>query len=181
MSRTVSSSDRRFARSRRAVMIASVVSACTAPSVACDATGDPAPEHLPTTSEQVRRVADNAMDRFDAGWRTGDWQPFFAVLTDEFSFRFPEDPARGVFTGAQGRQKIEEWALFHARSGNRVSGNRIRTDVAGTRVIYEYESHGTSPTTAGYRNREIILVEIHGDRISALHEYWGDARPTTPT
>ncbi|MBF6210515.1 nuclear transport factor 2 family protein [Nocardia puris] len=125
----------------------------------------------------MRDVADAAMDRFDAGWRSGDWDPFLAVLTDEFSFRFPEEPARGAFEGTEGRRRIEDWALHHGRSGNRVSGTRIRTDVVGTRVIYEYRSQGISPSTAAYRNREIIIVETEGDRLSALHEYWGDARP----
>ncbi|MCP2320098.1 Ketosteroid isomerase-related protein [Nocardia amikacinitolerans] len=178
MSHQPASLSRQSTRSRHAATRICLTALVAATMIACTTTANPAAQHPSTTSDHVRRVADNAMDRFDTGWRTGDWQPFLAVLTDEFSFLFPEDPARGLFTGAAGRHKIEEWVMFHARSGNRVSGNRVRTDVAGSRVIYEYESHGASPTTAGYRNRELIIVEIRGDRVSALHEYWGDARPT---
>jgi ketosteroid isomerase-like protein len=117
------------------------------------------------------------MDRFDHGWRTGDWQPFLATLTDDFSFWFPEDPARGRFEGAAGRRAVKEWTDFHSRNGNRVIGERRRTTNAGDRVFYEYESRGASPATEAYRNWELIIVQVRGNRVCALHEYWGDARP----
>ncbi len=126
---------------------------------------------------RVLRVANAAMDGFDRGWRTGDWQPFLAMVTDDFSFWFPEDPARGRFEGSAGRRAVAEWTAFHARHGNRVFGERRRTTAAGDRVFYEYESVGASAGTAAYRNWELIVVEVRGNRISALHEYWGDARP----
>lgn len=134
-----------------------------------------------TTTEgprgRVSRVANAAMDRFDRGWQTGNWQPFLAMLTDDCSFWFPEDPARGRYDSASGRQALAEWTAFHAAAGNRVAGRRRRATVAGDRVFYEYDSVGASPGTAAYRNWELIVVEVRGDRISAFHEYWGDARP----
>lgn len=132
----------------------------------------PAKEH-----DRVLRTANLAMDRFDAGWQTGNWHPFLAVLTDDFSFWFPEEPARGRFEGAAGRRAITEWTAFHATNGNRVRGQRRRATVADHRVFYEYDSVGSSPGTAAYRNWELIILDIRGNRISALHEYWGDARP----
>jgi ketosteroid isomerase-like protein len=125
----------------------------------------------------VRRVADAAMDCFDHGWRTGDWRPFLATLTDDFSFWFPEDPARGRFEGAAGRRAVQEWTDFHSRNGNRVIGDRRRTDTAGDRVFYEYDSRGASPGTEAYQNWELIIVQVRGSQVCALHEYWGDARP----
>jgi ketosteroid isomerase-like protein len=127
--------------------------------------------------DRVRRVADAAMDGFDHGWRTGDWQPFLATLTNDVSFWFPEDPARGRFEGAAGRRAVREWTDFHSRNGNRVIGERRRTTTAGDRVFYEYDSRGASPNTAAYRNWELIVVQVRGSRVCALHEYWGDARP----
>ncbi|MET8825573.1 nuclear transport factor 2 family protein [Streptomyces sp. NPDC004610] len=127
--------------------------------------------------DRVLRVANAAMDAFDNGWRTGDWQPFLALLTDDFSFWFPDHPARGRFEGTTGRRTVADWTAFHAAHGNHVSGTRRRATPAGDRVFYEYESVGTSVGTAAYRNWELIVVTVRGERLSALHEYWGDARP----
>ncbi|GAA5063942.1 ketosteroid isomerase-like protein [Thermocatellispora tengchongensis] len=126
----------------------------------------------------VRRVADRAMDRFDHGWRSGDWDPFLALLTPRFSFWFPEGQWRGRHEGEAGRRAIEEWARFHADNGNRVHGERTNVNTMGDRVLYEYDSRGASPSTAGYLNWETIIVRVKGERISALHEYWGNIPPT---
>ncbi|WP_326799447.1 nuclear transport factor 2 family protein [Streptomyces sp. NBC_01808] len=128
--------------------------------------------------DRVLQVANAAMDAFDRGWRTGDWSRFLAMLTDDFGFWFPESPARGRFEGGAGRQAVAEWTAFHAANGNRVLGTRRRTTVAGDRVFYEYDSVGASENTAAYRNWEFIVIEVSGNRIRALQEYWGDARPT---
>ncbi|WP_188196065.1 nuclear transport factor 2 family protein [Nonomuraea sp. SYSU D8015] len=126
----------------------------------------------------VRRVADRAMDRFDHGWRTGEWDPFLAMLTPRFSFWFPEGQWRGRHEGEAGRQAIAAWAEFHADNGNRVQGRRRSVTTMGDRVLYEYDSRGASPSTAGYLNWETIIVKVTGERISALHEYWGNIPPT---
>jgi ketosteroid isomerase-like protein len=143
-----------------------------APAHAAQVGADTARQH-----DRVLRVANAAMDRFDAGWMTGDWQPFLEMLTDDFSFWFPEEPARGRFEGTAGRRAVAEWTAFHAGNGNRVHGERRRVTVAGHRVFYEYDSVGSSAGTAAYRNWEMIVLEVRGNRVSALHEYWGDARP----
>ncbi|GAA2625576.1 hypothetical protein SMC26_19440 [Actinomadura fulvescens] len=126
---------------------------------------------------RILRVANAAMDRFDHGWRTGVWQPFLAMLTDDFSLWFPEDPARGRFEGAAGRRAVERWTAFHAAQGNRIRGERLRTSASGNRVFYEYDSVGASTGTAAYRNWELIVVTVRGRKISGFHEYWGDAHP----
>jgi ketosteroid isomerase-like protein len=125
----------------------------------------------------VRRVADRAMDRFDHGWRTGEWEPFLAMLTPRFSFWFPDGQWRGRHEGEAGRQAIGAWARFHADNGNRVQGHRRGVTTMGDRVLYEYDSRGASASTAGYLNWETILVRVAGERISALHEYWGNVPP----
>ncbi|SDJ05622.1 nuclear transport factor 2 family protein [Nonomuraea jiangxiensis] len=140
--------------------------------------GRPAHAAVAGGSGGVRQVADRAMDRFDRGWRTGDWEPFLAMLTPRFSFWFPEGQWRGRHEGEAGRRAIAEWARFHGTSGNRVSGERRSVAVMGDRVLYEYDSRGASSSTAGYLNWETIIVQVRGERISALHEYWGNVPPT---
>ncbi|GAA3680354.1 hypothetical protein GCM10022224_050660 [Nonomuraea antimicrobica] len=140
--------------------------------------GQPARAAVAGGSGGVRRVADRAMDRFDEGWRSGNWAPFLAMVTPRFSFWFPEGQWRGRHEGEAGRRAITEWTRFHAENGNRVSGERRSVTVMGDRVLYEYDSKGASPSTAGYLNWETIIVEVKGERISALHEYWGNVPPT---
>ncbi|GAA4090358.1 nuclear transport factor 2 family protein [Actinomadura miaoliensis] len=137
----------------------------------------PATTLLP--SRATRRIADRAMDWFDHGWRTGQWEPFLAMLTPRFSFWFPEGQWRGRHEGERGRRAVEEWTRFHASNGNRVIGERRSTTQMGDRVLYEYDSRGGSASTEGYLNWEVIIVRVSGDRISALHEYWGNVPPTT--
>ncbi|MDP4504197.1 nuclear transport factor 2 family protein [Nonomuraea turcica] len=125
----------------------------------------------------VRRVADRAMDRFDHGWRTGEWEPFLAMLTPRFSFWFPQGQWRGHHEGEAGRQAVAAWAQFHADNGDRVYGRRRNVTTMGDRVLYEYDSRGASTSTTGYLNWETIIVSVTGERISALHEYWGNIPP----
>ncbi|MEV0826961.1 nuclear transport factor 2 family protein [Nonomuraea rubra] len=129
------------------------------------------------SSGGVRRVADRAMDRFDHGWRTGEWEPFLAMLTPRFSFWFPEGQWRGRHEGEAGRQAIAAWATFHGDNGNRVQGRRRNVTTMGDRVLYEYDTRGASPSTEGYLNWETIIVRVTGERLSALHEYWGNIPP----
>lgn len=129
--------------------------------------------------DDVRRVADRAMDRFDHGWRTGEWEPFLGMLTSRFSFWFPEGEWRGRHEGAAGRRAIAAWARFHGDHGNRVTGERRDVTVMGDRVLYEYDSRGASAATSGYLNWETIIVRVRGERICALHEYWGNVPPAT--
>ncbi|GLW09123.1 hypothetical protein Misp01_42520 [Microtetraspora sp. NBRC 13810] len=158
--------------SRRALLAAAVGGLAGAAALAAPARASA------EASGGVRRVADRAMDRFDHGWLTGDWEPFLASLTPRFSFWFPEGPWRGRHEGEAGRRAVEEWARFHGEGGNRVTGERRAVNTLGHRVLYEYESRGASPSTAGYLNWETIIVEVRGERLSALHEYWGNVPPT---
>jgi hypothetical protein len=67
------------------------------------------------------------------------------------------------------------WA--NGTSGARLEGV-VRSRVAtGSRVIYETEATGTSGPALNYRNLEVIVLTVAGDRISGLHEYWGSFPP----
>lgn len=157
-------------RSRRSILLGGV----TAGAVLV------APDAALASSSTVRHVADRIMDQFDHGWLTGEWDSFLASLTSRFSFWFPAGDWRGRHEGTRGRQAIEEWARFHGTAGNRISGSRTAVTTIGRRVLYEYESRGFG-AAEGYVNWEAIMVEVRGSRLSALHEFWGNAEPTSPT
>jgi hypothetical protein len=45
------------------------------------------------------KLAQDGFDAFCHGWMMGDFQPFLAMLTDEFDFPYPYGKYRGRFTG----------------------------------------------------------------------------------
>jgi ketosteroid isomerase-like protein len=125
----------------------------------------------------AQAVADQAMDRFLSAWSDGDWDPFLDMTTAEFSFWFPVGPHAGRHEGVSGRRMLEQWARDNASSGARVDGVVKSTLATGPRVVYETEGAGTAGPALNYRNWEIIVLTVSGDRISGLHEYWGSFPP----
>lgn len=130
-----------------------------------------------TEPDRVEVVADRAIDRFLTAWRTGEWQPFLDITTPEFSFWFPVGPHTGKHEGVAGRQALGEWARENATSGARLESVVKSRAVAGSQVIYETEANGTAGPALNYRNWEVIVLTVSGDRITGLHEYWGSFPP----
>jgi ketosteroid isomerase-like protein len=118
-------------------------------------------------------VADRAMDRFMSAWRTGDWRPFLEMTTSEFSFWFPVGPHAGKHEGVAGRDVLGKWALENGASGARLEGVVNSRVATGSQVVYQTEGTGTAGPALNYRNWEVIVLTVSGDRISGLHEYWG--------
>lgn len=123
--------------------------------------------------EPAAAVADRAMDRFVAAWRTGDWQPFLDTTTPEFSFWFPIGPHAGRHEGITGQRKLSEWARQNGTSGARLESVVRSREATEAGVIYQTEAKGTAGPALGYHNWEVIVLTVSGDRVSGLHEYWG--------
>lgn len=130
-----------------------------------------------TEPAPAEAVADRAMDRFTSAWRTGEWLPFLEMATPEFSFWFPVGPHVGMHEGFSGREVLGRWALANGTSGARLEGVVKSRVATGSRVIYETEATGTAGPALNYRNWEVIVLTVSGDRISGLHEYWGSFPP----
>lgn len=127
------------------------------------------------TTEQTRKVGTQAWNRFQNAWETGEWQPFLDMLTDDFTFWFPQGEFRGRFSGRKGKERVVAWANFHRKAGNRVRTVPTHVSVGENTIIFENESE--SIPAGSYKNWEAVAFEVRGEKISALREYWGNLQP----
>jgi ketosteroid isomerase-like protein len=134
-------------------------------------------ETLSSTAEQTRRVGMQAWERFQNAWATGEWQPFLDMLTDDFTFWFPEGEFRGRFSGREGKERVVAWANFHRQAGNRVRTVPTHISVGENTIVFENESE--SIPAGSYQNWEAVAFEVRGEKISALREYWGNLQAIT--
>lgn len=125
--------------------------------------------------ENTRRVADRAWALFIEAWRTGAWEPFLAMTTDDFQFHFPQGEFAGLHEGADGKAKLVAWARFHKQAGNRIRSVLERATYGGDTAVFESAAESIPP--GSYRNYEAIVFQVRGDRISALREYWNVLDP----
>lgn len=127
------------------------------------------------TVSKTRQVGDKAWNRFRKAWETGEWQPFLDMLTDDFTFWFPEGEFRGRYSGRQGKEKVVAWANYHRQERNRVRTIPTYVSVGENTVVFENESESIPPGT--YKNWEAVVFEVREDKISGLREYWGNLQP----
>jgi len=128
-------------------------------------------------ANQVLTTARTAFKKFQSGWASGDFSDYLALITDDFEFSFPTGEHRGVFTGNAGREKMIAKCRDDAASGARLTLSEPRTvAVDGQTVIFEFESAGDLDGQP-YKGRNIIVLEIHGERVQGYREYFGDLDP----
>ncbi|HEX5749974.1 MAG TPA: nuclear transport factor 2 family protein [Archangium sp.] len=128
-------------------------------------------------SEQARQTAQRAYEAFAQGWATGDFEPYLAMLTQDFEFSFPTGEDRGRYTGAEGYQRMVNKVRGHSTRGERLTllqPLRVMSD--GKTIVFEFESRGQFGDHA-YRGHNIIGFDVTGDRISAFREFFGDVEP----
>ncbi|MBX5149146.1 nuclear transport factor 2 family protein [Rhizobium lentis] len=123
----------------------------------------------------TKRVADHAWSLFVRAWRTGEWEPFLALTTDDFQFHFPQGDFAGLHEGQDGKKQLVAWARYHQQAGNRIRSVLERATYGGDTAVFE--SAAESMPAGFYRNHEVIIFKVCGDRISALREYWNVLDP----
>lgn len=126
---------------------------------------------------RVLETARTAFENYRRGWTSRDFADYLAMLTDEFNFSFPTGKHRGVCTGAEGREKMfakcEDDAAGEA---NLTLGEPHTTAIDANTVIFEFESDGTIGDLK-YHGRNIIVLEIDGEKVGGFREYFGDLDP----
>lgn len=123
----------------------------------------------------TRAVADRAWTLFVEAWRTGEWDSFLDMTTDDFQFHFPQGEFAGLHEGVDGKAKLVAWARYHQQAGNRIRSVLERATYGGDTAVFE--SAAESMPSGFYRNYEAIMFQVRGDRISALREYWNVLEP----
>lgn len=129
-------------------------------------------------AERVQQTARKAYDAFAQGWATGDFEPYLALLTDEFEFSYPFGADRGVYTGPEGHAHMVDKVRGHSSRGERLTLKPpTRIAVGGNTVFFEFDSEGQFGAYH-YRGHNIIAFDVTGERISAFREFFGDIDPS---
>jgi ketosteroid isomerase-like protein len=124
--------------------------------------------------ESIFPIAHQAFAAFSQGWLTGDFQPFLAMLTDEFNFSYPYGKYRGQFSGTDGKAQIMAQCRGHSEAGDYLKFQPPHHITSSeTTVMFEFECEGVIEGEA-YHGRIAIALDVSGDRISGFREYFGD-------
>ena len=116
------------------------------------------------------KVADKAFQHFQHGLATGEWEGFLDMLTEDFTFWFPQ----GTFHGLHhGKQRAKEFFQYVAESFPQdffVALERVTSNE--TTVVFEFRDEGTLQGRP-YKNRVAISLDVRGDKICSYREYFG--------
>lgn len=127
--------------------------------------------------DQVLQTANTAFRHFQTGWKTGNFDDYLTMLTDDFEFSFPTGEYRGVFTGKTGREKMIGKCRDDAAGGARLILGEPRTiAIDGNTVIFEFASDGDFGEHK-YNGRNIIVLKIENEKVCGFREYFGDLDP----
>lgn len=125
---------------------------------------------MTTESAKTLVIARQAFAHFEHGLATGDWQAFFDMLTDDFSFWFPLGQFRGLNVG-----KARAIEFFHYVSevyseGLTLTLDRITSNE--TTVVFEFRDEGLM-WGKPYKNRVAVSFDVRDDKICGYREYLG--------
>lgn len=132
---------------------------------------------MATPPREILPVAEAAFADYAAGLATGEWEPFLARLTNDFTFWFPAGPFKGT---NQGKEKI---AAFLAAVPKIFPGGLTLTvwqvTSNATTVVFEVHSVGRMGD-APYENQAAIAFDVRGDKICSYREYLGAVFQLSP-
>jgi len=115
-------------------------------------------------------VAHAAFSQFTHGLATGDWEPFLAMVTDDFSFFFPMGEYQGAHMGRDKARAFFAYVRSAFPEGLTVTLDRVMSN-ANT-VVFEFRDEGVL-RGAPYRNRVAVSFDIRDGRIAQYREYFG--------
>jgi uncharacterized protein (DUF1330 family)/ketosteroid isomerase-like protein len=131
-----------------------------------------------TRTPEVRTpkaVAEEAFEDFRSGLATGDWAPFLARLSEDFSFHFP----LGRFQGLNhGKDRAAEFFAFVSQvyADGLFVDEVLGVTAEGNRVVFEFSDHGLM-FGEPYANKVAISLDVCGELICGYREYFGLVGP----
>jgi ketosteroid isomerase-like protein len=110
-------------------------------------------------------------EHFIKGVQTGEWQPFFEMLTDDFTIYFPQ----GKFQGEQkGKEKAMEFFRYVSdtfKGGFKVT-EVLHVTASETTIIFELRDEAILRGNP-YKNRVALSWDVRGEKLAAYREYFG--------
>lgn len=124
--------------------------------------------------EQILEVANRAFGFLKKGFSDGDFEPYFAMLSEDYTFCLPLEPARGEHRGVE---KAREYYRMSKDTGSWLNLHDPFSVTGNDKtVIFEFEVNGVIEGK-DFRNRIAIALDVRGDKISGFREYLGDVAP----
>lgn len=129
----------------------------------------------PSRVRGARTVAEEAFEDFRRGLATGEWEPFLARLSDDFTFHFPLGRYQGL---NRGKERASEFFDFVSRAypEGLVIEQVHGVTAEGNRVVFEFEDRGTLRGEP-YHNLVAISLDVCGEQICGYREYFGLVGP----
>jgi ketosteroid isomerase-like protein len=131
--------------------------------------GAPAARSLSQPAPQT--VADQAFAALTRGLETGQWDNWFDLLDDQFTFWFPTGKYLGQHTG-----KAEAITFFKYVSSAFPGGLKVvevmRRTGGGNTFVFEFRDEGQLRGEP-YKNRVAISLDVCGAKICGYREYFG--------
>ena len=108
---------------------------------------------------------------FQRGLGQGEWEDFLSMLTDDFSFYFPQGKSQGFHQGKDRAKEFFAYVSLAFPTGIKITEILCVTASADT-IVYEFKDEGVL-RDAPYKNRVAVSWNIRGDKISGYREYFG--------
>jgi uncharacterized protein with beta-barrel porin domain len=123
-------------------------------------------------------AAEKAFRAWEKGESTGNYAEFRASLSADFAlFSHPVQPARGVFTGVQAREKLNQLMDQRTQTPNQLKFANVRQHQSGNSFVFEFDSEG-KVSGFPYKGWNAIALMIGADgRVTGFREYLGDIDP----
>lgn len=121
--------------------------------------------------QNTLKIAHQAFEYFTNALATGEWNDFLEMLTEDFSFWFPQGKFHGLNVGKHKAKEFFEYVsqTFNAKiiitSVERVTSN-------DTTVVFEFRDEGKMMGEP-YKNRIAVSFDIREDKICGYREYFG--------
>lgn len=132
---------------------------------------DTQPRPMNTATPETLNTAHLAFQHFTHALKTGEWDGFLAMLSDDFTFWFPVGAYQGENVG-----KEKAAAFFHSVTDQVFVGGLSLTLINlmsnETSVIFEVRSQGKMYGHP-YQNQAAIVFEVRGLEICSYREYLG--------
>jgi ketosteroid isomerase-like protein len=126
---------------------------------------------MPESSEYTLKVAHQAFKYFTHGLATGEWQAFFDMLTDDFTFWFPMGKFHGLNQGKERAKEFFQYVSECFEPGLKlVSLDHITSN--DTTVVFEFRDEGFL-LGQPYQNRVAVSFDVRGNKICGYREYFG--------
>lgn len=128
----------------------------------------------PVDSQKIAHtlaVGNQAFDHFRHGLAKGEWQAFLDLLTDDFTFYFPQGKYQGEHKGKDKAKEFFAYVSSVFSTGINIT-EVLRVSASETNVVFEFRDEGRLRDQP-YKNRVAVSFDVRGDKISGYREYFG--------